>query len=177
MYMIFLTLSRFFPIITLLFFLFFSGSLTHAIEQNEREPGENRKNSTQKRSIFSGKEPIEISSEELWVDSNSNIAIFKGSVIAKQGVSTVYSDWIEVTYSKEGDIKKLHAKGRVKLIDGTRMITSDEALFFNDEGKIIFTGTPVAKEKESIITGTKMTYYIDTGHSIVENSRVVIMKQ
>lgn len=124
--------------------------------------------------FFSDKGPIEITSQKLQTYNNSNKAIFEGNVIAKQGQTTLYAQWMQVKYNDEGQVEEIHAKGDVKVVKLDRVITSDEVLYFSKEGKIVFTGSPVAKDKKSTVTGSKMVYYIKDGKSVVENSRVVL---
>ena len=124
--------------------------------------------------FFSDKGPIEITSQKLQTYNNSNKAIFEGNVIAKQGQTTLYAQWMQVKYNNDGQVEKIHAKGDVKVVKLDRVITADEVVYFSKEGKIVFTGSPVAKDKKSTVTGSKMVYYIKDGKSIVENSRVVL---
>ncbi len=124
--------------------------------------------------FFSDKGPIEITSQKLQTYNNSNRAIFEGNVVAKQGETTLYAQWMQVKYNNDGQVEEIHAKGDVKIVKLDRVITSDEVVYFSKEGKIVFTGSPVAKDKKSTVTGSKMVYYIKDGKSIVENSRVVL---
>ncbi|NOY64777.1 MAG: LPS export ABC transporter periplasmic protein LptC [Nitrospirae bacterium] len=124
--------------------------------------------------FFSDKGPIEITSQKLQTYNNSNKAIFEGNVIAKQGQTTLYAQWMQVKYNDDGQVEEIHARGDVKVVKLDRVITSDEVVYFSKEGKIVFTGSPVARDKKSTVTGSKMVYYIKDGRSIVENSRVVL---
>ncbi|HHN64758.1 MAG TPA: lipopolysaccharide transport periplasmic protein LptA [Nitrospirae bacterium] len=124
--------------------------------------------------FFSERGPIEITSERLQADSNKNIAIFEGNVVAKQGQTRLYARWMKVKYDKDGQVEEIHAKGEVRLVKLDRVVTSDEAVYFSNEGKIVFTGSPVAEDKKSTVRGSKMVYYIKDGRSIVENSTVLI---
>lgn len=124
--------------------------------------------------FFSDKGPIEITSERLQTYNNSNRAIFEGNVVATQGRTTLYAQWMQVKYNNDGQVEEIHAKGNVKIVKLDRVITSDEVVYFSKEGKIVFTGSPVARDKKSTVTGSKMVYYIKDGKSIVENSKVVL---
>lgn len=126
--------------------------------------------------LFSGNAPIEITSEMLTADNLKNIAVFKGSVTAIQGKTTLNSDWMKVLYSESGDIIEIHSKGSVKLMQEGKTITSEEAAYYSNKGEIIFTGSPVAKDGRSTITGSRMTYFEKDGSSIVENPKVVLNK-
>ena len=80
-----------------------------------------------------------------------------------------------VFYAPEtGDVTKIDASGNVRLHKDNKLITSDQALFFAEEDKVVFTGSPKAMEGENVITGTSMTYFIEEDRSLVENSRVIL---
>jgi len=129
------------------------------------------------RGFFSESAPIEITSEKLIADSNNHSAIFEGSVVAKQGKTVLSADWMEVTYNNTGEVIKILAKGGVTIIRENKKISSKEAEYYRKEGKIVFTGNPVANSPNNTISGTKIVYFIKDGRTIVENSKVIIGKK
>ena len=121
------------------------------------------------------KGPIVITSETLSADNKSRTALFEGSVVAKTKDMTLYSDRMIVYYAeKTGNVTKIDAEGRVKLVRKDLIVTSKAANYFAEEEKIIFTGEPKAVERGNVVTGTKMTYLMKEDRSIVENSRVLL---
>ncbi len=121
------------------------------------------------------KGPIVITSQTLLSDNKARTALFEGSVVAKTENMTLYSDKMLVYYAEgSGNVTKIEAEGRVKLVKKDLVVTSKVANYFADEEKIIFTGEPKAVEKGNIITGTKMTYFMKDDRSFVENSRVLL---
>lgn len=121
------------------------------------------------------KGPIVITSETLSADNKSCTALFEGSVVAKTKDMTLYSDRMLVYYAeKTGNVTKIDAEGRVKLVRKDLIVTSKTANYFAEEEKIIFTGEPKAVERGNVVTGTKMTYLMKEDRSIVENSRVLL---
>jgi lipopolysaccharide export system protein LptA len=120
------------------------------------------------------KGPTVITSERLMADNRAGTAVFEGSVVAKNNGMTLYSDKMEVFYAKGGDVEKIVAYGRVKLVRAERVVTSEHAEFYASEQKVIFTENPRAVEGGNVVTGTKMTYLIEEDRSLVENSRVFI---
>lgn len=118
---------------------------------------------------------IVITSETLSADNESRTALFEGSVVAKTKDMTLYSDRMLVYYAeKTGNVTKIDAEGRVKLVRKDLIVTSKTANYFAEEEKIIFTGEPKAVERGNVVTGTKMTYLMKEDRSIVENSRVLL---
>ncbi|MBU4321025.1 MAG: LptA/OstA family protein [Thermodesulfovibrionales bacterium] len=121
------------------------------------------------------KGPIVITSQTLLSDNKARTALFEGSVVAKTENMTLYSDKMLVYYAEgSGNVTKIEAEGRVKLVKKDLVVTSKAANYFADEEKIIFTGEPKAVEKGNIVTGTKMTYLMKEDRSFVENSRVLL---
>ncbi|NOZ24621.1 MAG: lipopolysaccharide transport periplasmic protein LptA [Nitrospirae bacterium] len=121
--------------------------------------------------------PVEITAERLTADNRTHTAVFEGTVVAKQGDVTLYADWMKVFYSDSGDVSKIEAKGNVRLTRGGREISSEEAVYYRKEQTVVFTGNPVAKEGNSMISGSRMIYYLGDDRSVVENSRVIIKRR
>jgi lipopolysaccharide export system protein LptA len=124
--------------------------------------------------FFSENLPIEITSERLVADNTKNRAVFEGSVMAKQGETILKADWMEVTYNDQGEVIKIHAKGNVKIQRNDKEVVSEEVEYLRQEGKIIFTGNPVATSPNSRISGKRITYFIEDGRSVVEESKVIL---
>lgn len=121
------------------------------------------------------KGPIIITSDTLSVDNKAHTALFEGSVVARTENMTLYSDRMLVYYAEQtGNVTRIDAGGRVKLVKKDLIVTSRLANYFADEEKVIFTGEPRAVEKGNVVTGTKMTYMLREDRSIVENSRVLL---
>jgi len=124
------------------------------------------------------KQPIVITSQSLTADNKENIAIFEGSVVAKSEDLTIYSDKMTVYSDPDGSsIKKLHATGNVKVLKNETTLFADDAMYFNDEEKIIFSGNPKAVQKGNVITGSEIIFYIEDERAIVQKSRVVLQNK
>jgi len=121
------------------------------------------------------KETVIITSETLTADNKNNTAVFEGAVVAKSGDIAMHSDRMTVFYSEsEKTIAKIHAVGHVKVHKKERALFADEAIYFNDDEKIIFTGNPKAVEGKNVITGKKIIFYIRDDRAVVEGSRVIL---
>ncbi len=97
-------------------------------------------------------------------------------MVAKSESMTLYADRMLVYSSEQGKITKIEAAGHVKLIKGEKVVTSDEATYFTEEEKVIFTGQARAVEGTNMVTGTKMIYLMNDDRSLVENSKVFMEK-
>ena len=124
------------------------------------------------------KGPIVITSEKLTADNTAHTALFEGSVVARTKEMTVYADKMLVYSDKDsGDVTRIDSSGNVRLIKGNRVVTSQEATYFADEDKVIFTGEPKAVEDGNVITGKKMTYLMNEDRFFVDGSKVFLTKK
>ncbi len=144
-----------------------------------------------------GKEPIIITSQSLIADNAAKTATFVGNVVARKGEATLYAEKM-IVYSRKdadqgkepadntkpksdqdkGDIEKIEADGNVRMVKGSRVITSRFATYYADhEERVVFTGDPKAAEGQNVVTGTKMTYFIRDDRSFVENSKVFLINK
>jgi lipopolysaccharide export system protein LptA len=124
------------------------------------------------------KNTIVITSHTLTADNKNNTATFEGSVVAKTDDITIYSDKMIVFYdNSEGKIKKIHAVGNVKVNKENRALFSDEAIYLDDEKKIIFTGNPKAIEGENVITGKQIILFLEDDRAVVEGSKVILQNK
>jgi len=121
------------------------------------------------------KGPIHITSESLTADNKAHTALFEKNVIAKTTDLTIHSDKMLVYYEEDGGtVTKIEATGNVKVLRESRIMTSKSAVYYADEEKVIFTGEPRAMDGENVVSGTKITYFMNNDRFQVENSRVVL---
>ena len=121
------------------------------------------------------KGPITITSESLTADNKEHTALFEKNVVAKTTDMTIHADWMLVYYKEQGgDVTKIEAKGNVKVYQEAKVITANEMVYFADEEKVVFTGSPRAIDGDNVVTGTKITYYTRDDRSVVENSKVIL---
>lgn len=124
------------------------------------------------------KKPVIITSRTLTADNKNNTAVFEGSVIAKTDDMTIYSDKMTVFYdNSQSTIKKIEAFGNVKVQRKERAIFSDEAIFIDNEKKIILRGSPRVVEGENVITGTQIIFFLEEDRAVVEGSRVILQNK
>ena len=124
------------------------------------------------------KEAVIITSQSLTADNKNNTAVFEGSVVAKTGGIIMYADKMTVFYdNSESKIKKIHAIGNVRVHKKERALFSEEAIYLEDEEKIIFTGNPKAVEGENVITGKQIIFYLKDDRAVVEGSRVILQNK
>lgn len=112
-----------------------------------------------------------------------------------QGELVVYSD-VMIVYFKEKspsghspsttseaksesgkEISYIEAKGKVRIEKGESRATSQHALYFKAEEKVVLTGSPVAWQEGTRISGPKMTMFLQENRSVVEGGTQVIITE
>jgi lipopolysaccharide export system protein LptA len=136
-----------------------------------------------------------ITSNTMTASDEKNQAIFQGAVKMVQGELVVHSD-VMIVYFKEKtlsgasanpapgtnsesgkEISYIEAKGRVRIEKGESRATSQHALYNKAEEKIILTGSPVAWQTGTRISGPKMTMFLKENRSIVEGGTRVVIEE
>jgi len=125
--------------------------------------------------------PIHIKSDSMEAMDRSGTVIFKGNVVAIRGDLTINADRLEVIYAerprqeqeteKRRVLKKIVAKGHVKIIQGKKVGTCKEATYDKRAEKLVLTGDAQVWEGSNRIRGTKITLYINEDRSVVESSQ------
>lgn len=113
--------------------------------------------------------PIDIDSDSVEADQKKNTFTFKGNVVAKQEDVTVYCNVLTVSYDGETKkIKEIVASGNVKIVQQDRRATSQKAIFYQDENKVVLEGDAVIRQGENVIRGERVVHFIDEERSYVE---------
>lgn len=171
-------MSKLLSIVSLSFFILFLG-ISYAEDPKPAQrtkPAESDKTTGGIKSRVKG--PVTVTSETLTADNQAHTALFEKNVVAKTTDMTMSADWMLVYYTDPGgDITKMESKGNVKVYKEDKVITSQEATYYADSPeRIVFTGAPRAFDGQNIVSGTKITYFVDDDRSFVEGSSKVIMK-
>ncbi len=125
--------------------------------------------------------PIHIKSDSMEAMDRSGTVVFKGNVVAIRGDLTINADRLEVIYGsrpagkdkkeKRRVLRKIVAKGHVKIIQGKKVGTCKEAIYDKQGEKLVLTGDAQVWEGSNRIRGTKITLYINEDRSVVESSQ------
>lgn len=120
--------------------------------------------------------PIEITADRLLADSGSERVTFEGSVVAKQGEVTLFSDRLFAEYAGAGrTIEMITAEGNVRVLHEGKEARAARAVFYNLEQRIVLTGGADLRQGENTLKGDTVTIYLRENRSVVtggENGRV-----
>jgi lipopolysaccharide export system protein LptA len=113
--------------------------------------------------------PIYVTADRMEADHKQRTVFFEGKVIARQADFRMDSDELEVFDSAQGDrqLSRIVARGNVRLDRGGKIATGDKAVYYESDRKFLLTGHARAREKDNIITGTRMEIFIDEDKSVV----------
>lgn len=128
--------------------------------------------------------PIEIVSDRLDAYKEQDLVQFSGNVIATQGERVIKSDTLMLYFKKKaispkatadkavkaGEMDRIVAKGDVRITEKDRIVTGQQAVFYNDEQRIVVTGNPVMREGENVVTGDQVIVLLNEDRGIVEGA-------
>ncbi len=131
-------------------------------------------------------EAIHITSDKMEVKDQKGTVIFSGNVVAKKGNLTIYSDILEVFYAKKAAgkksvpagrdtkekrrLKKIVARGHLRIVQGKRRATAREAVYYKPQEKIVLIKDARIWDGKNTIKGDKVTLFVNENRSVVESS-------
>jgi len=128
-------------------------------------------------------QPIQIVSKRMDAYNEDRMVVFSGNAVATQGDKVIKSDRLLFYYKKDsrvaekagsqgigntGDLEKIEAKGHVTITQGQRVVTGQDAVFYQDSQQIIVTGNAVLSEGKNVIRGDRIVVYLNEDRGIVE---------
>ncbi len=131
-----------------------------------------------------GNKPIEIVSDRLDAYREKNLVEFSGNAVATQGDRVMKSDSLMLYFKKKaeapgavrgpaanaGDIDRIVSKGNVRITEGDRIVTGEQAVYYADEQRIVVTGNPVMREGGNVVTGDRVIVLLKENRGIVESA-------
>jgi len=131
-----------------------------------------------------GNKPVEIVSDRLDAYREKDLVEFSGNVVATQGDRVIKSDSLMLYFKKKadapgaakgpaekaGDIDRIVSKGNVRITEGDRIVTGEQAVYFADEQRIVVTGNPVMREGSNVGTGDRVIVLRNENRGIVESA-------
>lgn len=108
--------------------------------------------------------PVEVTAESLSVNQADGSAVFDGNVLVVQGEMRLQAAKIVVEYgADQSEIKRLHASGRVLLVNASDAAEADEAIYTISTGEVVMTGNVLMTQGGTAIKGQKLVIDLKTG--------------
>ena len=130
--------------------------------------------------------PIQIEADRMESSQDKNIVLFSGHVTANQDNLVINADTMTVHYTEsknmpeaqgsapgEGSpqqIARITAKDHVKIVQGDWVATGNTLDYNADKRIAILAGNAKAWQDQNMVTGEKITLYLNEGKSVVEGS-------
>lgn len=137
-----------------------------------------------------------VTSQRMTFKNQDSQAVFDGAVVLRRGSLIVYSDKMVVSFHDRDPVQaekgksvgigektsgargpdtvsnravsKIEAIGRVKIERDAGNATCQKAVYYRDEDKIVLTGDPVAWDKGTRVSGSRITLYLSEDRTVVE---------
>lgn len=144
------------------------------------EAGGKNNKETKKRSEgtafqASKKDPIFITSNWMEADRKKNTITYKGQVVAIQADMTMRSEILTAYYDPYmKQLKEAIAEGKVQVVQRDKVARGAKAVFNGKAQTITLTGSPVVRQGNSEVTGSRIIFFIEEDRAVVEggNERV-----
>jgi lipopolysaccharide export system protein LptA len=136
--------------------------------------------------IAKSESPIQIAADRMEAKQQERTVLFEGHVTVQQDDMTLTSNKLKVVAlaaDSKGNpealtdkIDYIEAEGDVKVTQQDKLATSERAVFYQQEQKIVLYGHPVVNQGKNKIEGSLITIYLQQGRSIVEGGKDVPVK-
>jgi lipopolysaccharide export system protein LptA len=123
------------------------------------------------------KTPVHIEADKMTSLEKKRAVVFSGDVKVKQGKLLINSDEITVYHAEQGkkktgatgqpQIKKMHAKGHVEIVQDDFVATGDEAEYFSATGKVVVTGNAKIIQNNNMVTGHRVEMDLNEGSTVI----------
>ncbi len=118
---------------------------------------------------FNKKDPIYINSDWMEFDQTKSTITYKGRVVTTQGEMTLRSETLTAEYTENmKQIKQIVAEGKVNVTQGNRVATGEKAVFDDQAKTVTLTGSPIMRQGNSQISGTKVIYFVEQDRAVAE---------
>lgn len=130
--------------------------------------------------------PVDVTSEQLYVNDTEKTALFMGKVVAVQGESTLQAPELHITYEGKAAVEQLTGGAPQQLGDGSRLsrlvaksgsvvtigtdrrVTSEEVDFDAKADTALFTGDVVVNQQKNVLHGKRLFIDRKAGTSRLE---------
>ena len=114
--------------------------------------------------------PTTVTADRLEINRKERKAIYTGNAVARTTDLTVTADRMEFLFDeKMEEVELMVATGNVHIHrqDGTKAV-SERATYFVLQEKVVLEGHPRAWREGNMVTGTRMTLYLQEDRQVVE---------
>lgn len=130
---------------------------------------------------ISGDSAIQLTSDRMVLDEKKKVVVFEGHVVVTRSDVTITADRLYL-YGKSNErivmdkplgeqIDRIEVEGNVRIVQGNKVASSDKAIYYVEQQKILLVGNPVVAQGQDRISGQMITIYLKEGRSVVEGGQ------
>jgi lipopolysaccharide transport protein LptA len=119
---------------------------------------------------------LDITADRMTFDQQTRMFTFEDNVRIQQCGMIILCDRLQITNDIKGEnVERIVATGNVHLQQGTRHIKAKRVVYFADEQRLVFTGTPRAwdTQEQHEMTGEEITIFLQQERVLVKHARVL----
>ncbi len=131
---------------------------------------------------------LTITSSRMTLNNQTNTIVFEGDVTISQEAMTLKADVVDVAFNptsegKDGliggaerkrSLSTITATGDIRFIQGVRTVYASKVVYYKQDEKMVFTGSPNIKEGRDELKGERITVYILEDRVVVEGGEAII---
>ena len=129
-------------------------------------------------------QPIDINADQLEIQQERNLAIFRGNVVAEQGHIKLRAEQLKVWYRQSsetsspddimtgGTIIRIDAIDQVFISSASETAKGDIGIYEIEKQRLTLTGTVILTRGDNVLRGKKLVMDMATGQSQLSGGRV-----
>lgn len=117
-------------------------------------------------------QPVVIDADQMEAFRKESLVVFTGNVVARQNNSVQHADRMEVYLDEKGDrVLRIVSTGNIRIITrDCRTATAKRVEFYDAEQRVELLGNARVWEADNVVTGEKITLYLNQERSVVQGS-------
>jgi lipopolysaccharide export system protein LptA len=126
-----------------------------------------KKNSAEDRT-----QPVTVDADQMEAFRKESLVVFTGSVVARHNESVQYADRMEVYLDEKGDrLLRIVSTGNIRIVTrDCRTATANRVEYYDAEQRVELLGNARVWEADNVVTGEKITLYLNQERSVVEGA-------
>lgn len=118
--------------------------------------------------------PTRITADRLEFDYREMIALFEDNVVVTDPELNMTADRMLVYFDGTNEVRQVTARGEVRVKSGNRSADCDKAVYLRNRGQLILTGNVVLRRDRNVLSGHRITFWINDERVEVEPGKMII---
>lgn len=117
-------------------------------------------------------QPVIIDADQMEAFRKESLVVFTGNVVARQNNSVQHADRMEVYLDERGDrVLRIISTGNIRIVTrDCRTATAKRVEYYDAEQRVELLGNARVWEADNVVTGERITLYLNQERSIVQGS-------